>query len=33
VGVSYPLASGLRQLIVLGQDSSRSKGVAAFGQR
>ena len=33
VGVSYPLASGLRQLIVLGQDSSRGKGVAAFGQR
>ena len=33
VAVSYPLASGLRQLIVLGQDGTRSRGVAAFGQR
>lgn len=33
VAVSYPLTSGLRQLIVLGQDGTRSRGVAAFGQR
>lgn len=33
VAVSYPSASGQRQLIVLGQDSSRNLGVAAFGLR
>jgi len=33
IGLTYPTGTGLRQLILLAQDSSRSAGVAAFGTR